>query len=408
MRYFNYLTHDEEERIFHSSPMTFSNQSDREILSHSIGAALYMPATRLNIADELASGKHEGLVSVVMDLEDAVGDHQVELAEENLKQQMYRLAGMVKLEAIKSDDLPLIFIRVRTPKQMEQIIDLLESSLEFVTGFVLPKFSVEVGAEYFDIIRSYNGHKPSNFPTLYVMPILETSDVIFKESRYATLDGIKDLLSQYRDLVLNVRIGATDFSSLFGLRRSPDMTIYDIGVIRDCIIDVVNIFGRANDQYVISGPVWEYFKNERASKLHIRAATFEDAGGKAGQRTRIDIVNEYMEGLIREVSLDKANGIIGKSIIHPSHIIPVQSSYVVTYEEYLDATNIVNSNNGMIGVVKSQHENKMNEIKPHLNWANRILTRAKIYGVLNENKNYTSILLGHESSQHEKTILSYS
>lgn len=408
MRYFNYFTRDEEERIFYSPPIEFSNRSEREVLSHAIGAALYMPATRLNIADDLATGKHEGLVSVVVDLEDAIGDHQVELAEENLGQQMYRLAGMVKAETINAHNLPLIFIRVRAPSQMERVINLLEPSLDLVTGFVIPKFNVEVGVKYFEIIHSYNEQKPTNFPTLYAMPILETAEVIFKESRYSTLFEIKELLSEYREFVLNVRIGATDFSSLFGLRRSPDMTIYDIGVIRDCIADIVNIFGRAHDQYVISGPVWEYFQNDRGSKPHLRAATFEDIGGKASQRTRIDIANEYVEGLIREVSQDKENGIIGKTIIHPTHIILVQSLYVVTYEEYIDALNIVNSNNGVVGVVKSQYANKMNEIKPHLNWANRILMRAKIYGVLNENKNYSSILLGHESSQHEKTVLSYS
>lgn len=410
MRYFNYFTRDEEERIFHSSPTEFSRYSDREILSHAIGAALYMPATRLNIADDLASGKHEGLVSVVMDLEDAVGDHQVELAEENLTQQLYRLSGLVRAEAIKAEELPLIFIRVRTPEQMKRIMDLIETSIELVTGFTLPKFSAEDGFEYFETIDSYNKQKPSNFPTLYAMPILETAEVIFNETRHSTLCRIKEMLATYRPYVLNVRIGATDFSSLFGLRRSPDMTIYDIGVIRECITDIINTFGRANDQYVISGPVWEYFKNDRGMgmKPHLRAATFEEAGLKPGQRPRLELINEYVEGLIREVTLDKANGIIGKTIIHPTHIIPVQSLYAVGYEEYIDALNIVNSNNGMVGVVKSQYANKMNEIKPHLNWANRILTRANIYGVLNENKNYTSILFGHESVQFEKSILSYS
>lgn len=408
MRYFGYLTRDEEERIFHAPPLAFSNQSNREVLAHAIGAALYMPATRLNIADDLASGKHYGLVSVVIDLEDSVGDHQVELAEENLSQQLYRLAGIVRVDGMKAEDLPLIFIRVRTPSQLESMIELLKPALFLVTGFVLPKFNVDVGTEYLDLIHAYNERRPSHFPPLYAMPVLETAEVIFKESRLAALYEIKELLSRHRELILNVRIGATDFSSLFGLRRSPDMTIYDIGIIRDCITDILNIFGRSDDHYVVAGPVWEYFKNERGHKPHLRSTTFDETLGKSGQRTRTDIFNEYVEGLLREVMLDKANGILGKTIIHPTHILPVQSVYIVTYEEYVDAVNIVNSNNGMFGVVKSQYENKMNEIKPHLNWANQILTRAKIYGVLNENRNYTYLLLGHEATQQEKSVLSYS
>ncbi|MDR0269897.1 HpcH/HpaI aldolase/citrate lyase family protein [Paenibacillus sp.] len=414
MRYFNYLTQAEEERIFHSSPAPFSNCSNREVLSHAIGAALYMPATRINIADDLISGKHLGLVSVVMDLEDAVGDYQVEFAEDNLSQQIQRLAGLIRAEGIGADDLPLIFIRIRTPNQMEKIIHLLEPFLDLVTGFAIPKFNVEAGSEYFDIICSYNERKPSHFPTLYAMPILETAEVIFSESRFLTLYRIKELLSKYRELILNVRIGATDFSSLFGLRRGPDMTVYDIGVIRDCITDIVNIFGRADEQYVISGPVWEYFENGLGLKPHLQVAAFEAAASKETDGVPVkhahmdDMFNKYMQGLFREVLLDKANGMIGKTVIHPTHILPVQSLYVVTYEEYIDAINIVKGSGEMVGVVKSQYANKMNEIKPHLNWANRILKRAKVYGVLNENENYTSILLGHESSQRETSVLSYS
>lgn len=294
---------------------------------------------------------------------------------------------------VTEEDIPLIFVRVRTPEQMKRIITVLEETIEVITGFTLPKFSLANGQQFLNLLHEYNQSKSDCAPTVYAMPILETSDVIYRESRMRTLLDIKDLLNCYKEYVLNVRIGATDFSSLFGLRRNPDMTIYDIGVIRDCIADIINVFGRFDDPYVISGPVWEYFKSDRVLKPQLRQTPFEEAAGKQGRLIRMDYINMYVDGLIRETVLDKENGIIGKTIIHPSHLLPVQSMYVVTHEEYIDATNIIANNNGSFGVLKSQYENKMIEIKPHLNWAKRIILRSQIYGVLHENQNYTTLLI---------------
>jgi citrate lyase beta subunit len=230
------------------------------------------------------------------------------------------------------------------------------------------------------------------------MPILETSDVIFRESRLSTLLDIQTLLTKYKKYVLNVRIGATDFSSIFGLRRNPDMTIYDIGVIRDCVTDIINIFGRSDNSFVISGPVWEYFISDRVLKPQLRETPFEEMMGQDGLRLRMSYIDRYVDGLIREVAYDKENGIIGKTIIHPTHLRPVQSLYVVTHEEYIDATSIISNNQGDRGVMKSQYKNKMNEIKPHLNWSNRIINRSKIFGVLNEKHNFTCLLADKQRS----------
>ena len=63
---------------------------------------------------------------------------------------------------------------------------------------------------------------------------------------------------QYKDLILNVRTGATDISSCFGVRRGIDYSIYDIVTVKDCITDILNILGRYDTDFVISAPVWEY------------------------------------------------------------------------------------------------------------------------------------------------------
>lgn len=392
MRYFDYLTTEQESDIFHYLPTEFSNRDDKELLAYAVGAALYMPAIRSTIAEDILNQKIRGLVSIVIDLEDAVGDNQVHLAEQTLFETMYKLQTYIETGRLQGKSLPLLFIRVRSAEQFSKLLAILSEQIPLITGFAFPKFTADSGEAYFRILDDYNQRKPIDAPILYGMPILETTDVIFRESRLITLLAIQDLLTKYKKYVLNVRIGATDFSSIFGLRRNPDMTIYDIGVIRDCVTDIINIFGRADNTFVISGPVWEYFKSDRVLKPQLRETPFEEMMGQDGLRLRMSYIDRYVDGLIREVAFDKENGIIGKTIIHPTHLQPVQSLYVVTHEEYIDAMSIISNNQGNLGVMKSQYENKMNEIKPHLNWSNRIMNRSKIFGVLHEKHNFTSLL----------------
>jgi citrate lyase beta subunit len=339
------------------------------------------------------------LVSMIIDLEDAIGDNQVKLAEECLLQQLNRLSSWIRHGSLHMNNLPLLFIRIRSPEQMQTLLASLGDNVELLTGFVFPKFTVDNAGDFLQILIDYNRAKSPSAPVLYGMPILETAAVIYRESRLETLISMKNKLDPHKEFILNIRIGATDFSSLFGIRRSLDMTIYDLGVIRDCITDIINIFGRIEDGYVISGPVWEYFKNDRVMGPQLRETSL-DVMGRKGRRLRMQVINGPNDGLIREIALDKQNGLIGKTIIHPTHIMLVQSLLVVSHEEYMDATTIMANNTGFLGVMKSQYGNKMNEIKPHMNWAQRIISRSKIYGVLHENQNFTSLLirLGQEKA----------
>lgn len=364
-----------------------------------------MPATRSEVAEEIKNGKHEGLTTVILDLEDAIGDQQVGQAEQSLAQQLLQLLSYVRTGMMSEQQLPLLFVRVRSVEQLERLLNGLGESLSLLTGFVLPKFSSDNGRAYFALIAEYNRNmhtgagNESNMPVLYGLPILESSKIIYRETRWNELLSIKEILDEYQEYVLNVRIGATDFSSLYGLRRSPDITIYEIAVIRDCIADIINLFGRVGSNYVISGPVWEYFSHrERVFKPQLRVSPFEDALGKPGRHLRMDFISDAVDGLIREVMMDKENGIIGKTIIHPSHIKPVQAMYAVTHEEYMDALEIIERNDGSLGVFKSTYANKMNEIKPHLNWAHRIINRSKVYGVLHEQQHFVSLLPNHENT----------
>src|SRR5690606_3708534 len=95
---------------------------------------------------------------------------------------------------------------------------------------------------------------------LLAMPVIESTAAVYAESRTEMLHDVARLLAKHRHRILAVRIGATDLSAAYGLRRPPDLTIYDIQPVASVICDVVNILGRADGTgYVVTGPVWEYF-----------------------------------------------------------------------------------------------------------------------------------------------------
>ena len=60
----------------------------------------------------------------------------------------------------------------------------------------------------------------------------------------------------------------------------------------------------------------------------------------------------------------------------------------VTKEVYDDAFQILNTSGG---VIKSESGNKMNEIGPHKCWAEKIVMRARAYGVIQDESCYTEL-----------------
>ncbi len=398
MKHFNYETSERKNEIFFKEPESFTKYTDKETLAYALGATLYMPATKKSIAKDVIDKKFSELTSMVIDLEDAVGDNQLQEAEGQLFEHVRTLNDALEDEVIAIDDLPLIFVRVRNPEQMKRITAQLGHYQRVLTGYVFPKFSYETGKEYLAILEENN----CDGRVLYGMPILESSEIIYKETRIETLLKIKVLLDSYKKYILNVRIGATDFCGLFGIRRNVDTTIYDVSLIRDCLTDILNIFNRQDNGYIISGPVWEYFsKDQRILKSKLRMTPFQDRYGRTGVKKRTEMINHYIDGLINEILLDKLNGIVGKTVIHPTHIKTVHSLYTVTHEEYLDALSIITNSEGQVGVLKSQYDNKMNEMKPHLYWAKRIILQANAFGVYNEDQDFTSLIM---ETQQEKEL----
>lgn len=389
IKYFNHISEELRKEIFYKAPEKIDNTSNVDTLRYALGATLYMPATRLDIAESIIKRKYPQMMSLTVCLEDSIKDDEVCKAENILISNLECIKDAEDKGIIIKDQIPFIFIRIRNPEHLKELAPCIEPYSAFISGFVFPKFDLESAQNYIDTLEKINSN--INNKTYYFMPILESEDIIYAEKRRESLDKLKNILDPYKDLVINIRMGATDFCSLFGLRRGKDYTVYQIQVVRDCISDILNFFSRMDQAYVVSGSVWEYFEsNNRFLKPLLRATPFSEGFGKRGLDFRLKLIENNLDGLIREILEDKENGIVGKTVIHPSHIVLVNSLYVVTHEEYMDALEILERNNSG-GVFKSEYNNKMNEVKPHTFWAKKILLRAKVYGVYN--KSYDSLAL---------------
>lgn len=353
MQYFNCIL--KNTNLFYKEPIEFDMNTNKNILSYSVGALLYISGIKENLLNAIKKTHASGANSIALCLEDSVSDDDVELAEENISKSLNQLFFEYN-ENNRSISIPQIFIRVRNHYQMKRILD--NNFSIYLSGFIIPKFSSETSNDYFVLLKDFHDiHKKK----LYVMPIIETNKAIFIESFVSELFKIREILLQYNEYILNIRIGGTDFSGLYGLRRSEGYTIYDIMVINSCLSSIINIFKR--DDFIISGVVNEYYKFP------------EDYDNSS---------------FVKECKLDKQNGLFGKTVIHPNQVNFSNALNIIEREEFEDALSIINTKSN--GVIKSPNSNKMNEVKPHLKWANIIILKAKIWGVLEYGKSYRDVI----------------
>ncbi|MFE5858145.1 HpcH/HpaI aldolase/citrate lyase family protein [Streptomyces sp. NPDC056500] len=387
MRHFGQLSLAVRERLFHQEPCDFTADSSARTLAVALGATLYSPATRPKLADDIHKQVARGVVSMVLCLEDSIDDSEVTDAEENLVHHFADLHA-------RGDELPLLFIRVREPRQIPDLATRLGESIGLLSGFVLPKFTEERGVPFLEALAAAEA---ATGRRLFAMPVLESPELLHLESRGETLAGISRTVDKYRDRVLALRLGVTDFCSAYGLRRSPDMTAYDVKIVASVIADVVNVLGRADGTgYTVTGPVWEYFRvQERMFKPQLRRSPFME--GRADE-LRTALIRHDLDGLLREIELDRANGLTGKTCIHPSHVVPVHALSVVSHEEFSDARDILRSEREGGGVLRSAYTNKMNEVKPHRAWAERTLLRAEVFGVAREDIGFVELLTAGHST----------
>lgn len=336
---------------YSTQPQMFSRTSGKEILQYAVGGLLYMPASNTKIADKIISGEYSFVKSMTLDLEDSLGDDLVELGAKSVIRTICALADAVERGRLADDSVPLIFVRIRGFGQMPAIVKALGSAVRFITGFVIPKFDRQNCAGYIDEFSELPKH-------LYIMPIIENKQALYKQFRMENLLKIYDTLSEISGQVLNIRVGGADFCGILGIRRGVTDTIYDIGSVRSVLEDIINVFGRS---YVVSAPVWEYFRDK-----------YNPAD------------NAWKIGLINEIHKDRLQGFIGKTCIHPSQLPIVQRSLIVNFTDYREAVSILGMNENIVGVKKGVSGNRMNEVKTHINWARKAVGLAAVYGTVSK------------------------
>lgn len=318
------------------------NQEITELAYH-VGGLLYMPAVQEGIAEKIIHKAVPYLTSAAFCLEDSILDSALPAAEQAV------CSIFSELSAHRREDFPLLFIRIRSAEHMRHIWNLLGNSREILTGFILPKFDSSNAENYLSVLTEINrtsGH------IIYAMPILESRAIADMFTRQQELKEIYEKLMQVWPWILNVRTGGNDFCNLYGLRRSEEENIYQIGIIRDILADILNKF---SGEFVVSAPVWEYFGKTDLS---------------------------WVSGMQKELSLDRLNGFIGKTAIHPTQLPYIWESLKVSEEDYRDACRILNWNETQKAVQKGFGGSRMNELKCHGKWARRIKILGDLYGVI--------------------------
>lgn len=386
---FGHLVPELRERLFLREPASLRAAKTAADVGAALGAVLYTPATNAVLGRRLVDGHWPALTATVVCLEDAIGDHELPEGEAQLGDLLSRYARAVD-ERGSRDDLPLLFVRVRSPGHLARLLDNLGSATGHLDGVVLPKFEPDTADAYLDCVAS---RQASRDRPLWAMPILEGSSISYIETRRDALRALNGTLSRHAALIPCVRIGGTDISGTWGLRRSRDTSIYELAVVRDIIADIVNVLGRPGGVPAISGPVWEWFADDRVFHPRLRETPFRKAlGDTEGPAVRKELLSNALDGLLHETLLDRANGLHGKSAIHPTHLLPIDAAHVVGADEWHDAQSIVSSLRDDQGASASIHRTRMNEPKPHAVWADRVIRRANAFGVLASGQSFLSLL----------------
>lgn len=314
------------------------------VLYYNVGALLYCPANTKHIVSSLVHEKFGSNFSLAFCLEDTIPDHMVNEAENILYQSLLSLMDISSRQAFF---MPKIFIRVRNPEQVLPLFQKLNAVSSIIAGLIFPKFDLYNADSYMNSIAEINKHSKNK---IYMMPILESPSLIHLEHRSHFLYSLKEKLDSMEDLILNIRVGGNDLCNIFGFRRSDADTIYDIPPISGILSDIMTVFGT---DYVVSGPVWEYYHS-----------------------------TNWEDGLKEELRKDQLCGFIGKTVIHPNQISVVNNAYKVSRKDYQDAVSILNWNHNSSSLVSgNQSCERMNEYKVHQNWAKKVLFLAQSYGI---------------------------
>jgi len=273
-----------------------------------LGATIYWPANN-DLHALLNRKKLPELRSIVLCTEDAVLEQQVPMCIDNLR---------TVLKTWQPNDL-MVFLRPRNAAVLEQFLEL--EGIEKIQGFVIPKADMKSFECFMNSGIRDTGH--------VVMPTIETAMAFCRSA----LSDFAQMLDDYKERILCIRVGGNDLMGLLGLRHPRNLTIYDTPIGR--VIDDMVITFRPKG-YEISAPVFDYIDKPSLLK--------------------------------KELELDKARGLMTKTAIHPAQIGVIQNALKIAFEDQRDATSVLNHNSRAVFLMNGG----MCETATHRSWANRV------------------------------------
>jgi len=288
--------------------------------AYQLGASLYVPALHPKLVAVLARVEYPRLKSVIVCTEDAVADHELDMALRQLREALALFSAAPGM---------LRFVRVRNPAVMREVLAMPGS--ERLDGFVLPKMTLQALPRYTKLLRD-SKH--------LLMPTLETAEVFEPDAMRALR---KELLRQtVRERVLALRIGGNDLLRVLGMRRTRGITLYDtpLGAL---LAQLVLTFRPSG--FSMTAPVFDFLDDDAL--------------------------------LAEETQRDIAYGFCGKTAIHPAQIAVIEAAFKVKTLELEAARRLVEP--GCPAVFKLG--GAMYEAAVHGPWAQRVFARANHFGI---------------------------
>lgn len=285
----------------------------------SLGATLYLPATRRDLGRIVSGTRYPELRSAVLCLEDSV-------RPDDLPAAMANLAAL--LPAIDpSGNGPRLFARPRDPAMLARILQM--PGIERIEGFVVPKATADSFPAYLRLLANH---------THMLMPTLETREMFDLDQ----VRRLRDQLVGVQGRILAVRIGGNDLLQQIGARRSLERTLYE-GPLAATIGALVAAF--APFGFALSAPVLEHFA------CH--------------------------DLLRREVARDVEHGLLTKTAIHPDQVAIIHDGYRVEPSELAEARAMLAADSPAVFALSGS----MCEPATHRRWAQSILRRAECFGI---------------------------
>ncbi|WP_268992986.1 HpcH/HpaI aldolase/citrate lyase family protein [Psychrobacter sp. I-STPA10] len=295
---------------------------------YQLGASLYMPATRSDIWQVICGEKLPTLNSLIICLEDAVSDSDVDFALQQLQTLLNTWANQADAQQMLR---PLVFVRPRHAQMLHQIADF--KHIDLVDGFVLPKIDMHSLSDW-RMACQYLSEDSLLLPTLETAPIY---DPVHNQELAVALNEASN------QPIFALRIGGNDLFAVLRLRRPHNISIYDtpIGTLINQLLGCFVPHG-----FYLTAPVFEYLEQPTL----------------------------FMQELTTDVRL----GLVGKTVIHPNQIALVQQAYAVPTHLLEEAQAILDIDAKAV----FKFNDTMLEPATHRAWAMQIIKRAQVFGTV--------------------------